>query len=197
MVRVAHKQFSCGHRVYVRQAAHEFSEFVSLRTLFLSKTCRSILSLFTLYSCSGTLLQEPSGTGSRNFVINLLDISSRLFIIASMRKTVGQHLAEFRKRANLTLRAVEAETGISNAYLSQLENGKVQQPSPKMLNKLAELYRVDFVHIMKLAGYPLPSVSAPGSSLHARLGPTTADEEEALADYLDFLRSKRPGRFTR
>ena len=111
-----------------------------------------------------------------------------------MGKTVGQHLADFRKRANLTLRAVEAETGISNAYLSQLENGKVQQPSPKMLKKLAELYRVEFVDIMKLAGYPLPSASAPGSSLHARLGPTTADEEEALAHYLDFLRSKRQGR---
>jgi transcriptional regulator with XRE-family HTH domain len=125
----------------------------------------------------------------------VLDISGKVLIITSMGRTFGQHLAESRKRASLSLRAVEAKTGISNAYLSQLENGKVQEPSPNILNKLAQLYRIDYLDVLKLAGYPLPSQSR--SSLQARLGPTTADEEEALADYLDFLRSKRQGRLVR
>jgi len=175
---------------------HEFSEFVQRTRSFLSGPTGPFYYFHFLFLLE-ILISRAERYGAGLFHINLLDISSNLFIIASMGKKVGQHLAEFRKRANLTLRAVEAETGISNAYLSQLENGRVQQPSPKMLKKLAELYRVDFVDILKLAGYPLPSVSDSGSSLHARLGPTTADEEEALADYLAFLRSKRPGRLPR
>ncbi len=46
--------------------------------------------------------------------------------------------------------------------------------------------------LLELAGYPVPgreSASAE-STIAARLGPVTKEEEEELADYLQFLRSK-------
>jgi len=107
---------------------------------------------------------------------------------------LGMYLASARNGKGLTLRAVEAVTGISNAYLSQLETGKIREPSPSNLHKLAELYGVPYASLLELAGYPVPSgksTRVSGSSLAARLGPTTTEEEDSLADYLAFLRSKR------
>ena len=44
-----------------------------------------------------------------------------------------------RKHLNLTLRQVEKQTGISNAYLSQLENGK-SSPSYDKVKTLINFY---------------------------------------------------------
>jgi transcriptional regulator with XRE-family HTH domain len=45
-----------------------------------------------------------------------------------------------RKTKGLTLRKVEEITGISNAYLSQLETGKIKQPSYTTVVTLIMLY---------------------------------------------------------
>ena len=110
-------------------------------------------------------------------------------------------LATARSRKGLSLRQVEAATGISNAYLSQLEGGRrVREPSPVLLHKLGELYGLAYAELLSAAGYPLPgpATERPDSthSIAARLGPTTEEEEEALLDYLHFLRSRgtRKGR---
>jgi len=100
-------------------------------------------------------------------------------------------LADARKRAGLTLRAVEAKTGISNAYLSQLENDKSKEPSPLVLHKLSQLYRISYAATLQAAGYPLPGRAASASTLAARIGPTSAEEDNALVEFLDFLRSRR------
>lgn len=47
---------------------------------------------------------------------------------------------ERRTKSKLTLREVETATGISNAYLSQLENGKIKRPSFEVVEKLHILY---------------------------------------------------------
>jgi len=46
-----------------------------------------------------------------------------------------------RKKSGFTLRKVEELTGISNAYLSQLETGKVKKPSYDTVVKLMALYQ--------------------------------------------------------
>jgi HTH-type transcriptional regulator, competence development regulator len=120
-----------------------------------------------------------------------------LGILSGMEKksdNLGTYLAVARSRKGLSLRAVEAETGISNAYLSQLETGKIREPSPSNLHKLGELYGVSYATLLELAGHPVPGVETrrpSESGIAARLGPTTKEEEEALADYLAFLRTKR------
>ena len=112
-------------------------------------------------------------------------------------KRLAQLLADGRKRRKLTLRAVQEEIGISNAYLSQLETGKVQSPSPVVLHKLSELYEVPYAVVMEAAGYPLPSnvkTDEPGTRLAARLGRVTREEEDAIVEYLRFIRTQRSRR---
>jgi transcriptional regulator with XRE-family HTH domain len=102
-------------------------------------------------------------------------------------------LRDARNRLGLSLREVETKTEVSNAYLSQLEGAKIKQPSPQILHKLCELYRVSYPMALEFAGYPVPNPSR--TSAHARfatrLGRTTPDEEEALLEYLQFLRSRK------
>ena len=109
---------------------------------------------------------------------------------------LGSYLMAARKRRDLKLREVEDATGISNPYLSQLETGKISAPSPKVLHKLAELYRVSYRVLLELAGHPVPGPSqGKTSELSARLGPVSPDEEEELMKYLEFLRTRKgPGK---
>jgi hypothetical protein len=57
---------------------------------------------------------------------------------------LGALLADLRMAKGLSLREVEEATGgtVSNAYLSQLEHGKIQKPSPNVVRSLAEVYVV-------------------------------------------------------
>ena len=100
---------------------------------------------------------------------------------------------ESRDRLGLTLREVEAKTKVSNAYLSQLESEKIKQPSPQTLHKLCELYGCSYSLALELAGYPVPTERQLTSAARfaARIGKTTPDEEMALVEYLQFLRSRK------
>lgn len=109
-------------------------------------------------------------------------------------QSLGAFLAKARSASGKTLRAVETETGISNAYLSQLENGKIKSPAPQNLHKLAAAYSVSYELLMELAGFPVPSNQGPSAnSMAARVGPVSNEEEAALVEYLQFLRSRKRG----
>ena len=99
-----------------------------------------------------------------------------------------------REGLQFSLRAVENQTGISNAYLSQIESDKIKQPSPNMLYKLCEVYDLSYSEVMELAGYPVPGEQPTEQQEMPRtssLGPITEEEQEALTEYLAFLRSKK------
>ena len=59
----------------------------------------------------------------------------------------------------MTLRQVEEATNreVSNAYLSQLENGKIKKPSPNILHALSTVYEISYDGLMEKAGYIVPS----------------------------------------
>ena len=101
-----------------------------------------------------------------------------------------------RELRKLSLREVEKATGISNPYLSQLENDKIAKPSPFFLHKLANLYEISYELLMEAAGYVQRKTVADGhpkTLAGAALFSTeklTSDEEQQLADYLNFIRSK-------
>ncbi len=63
---------------------------------------------------------------------------------------IGQMLK--RLRGDISLRGVQRLTGISNAYLSQIEKG-IRQPGPKLLKRLASLYGVGLQELLRKAGY--------------------------------------------
>ena len=111
---------------------------------------------------------------------------------------LGGLLAHLRVAKGLSLRQVEEATdkAVSNAYLSQLENGKIRKPSPNVLHSLAEVYAVPYEALMEKAGYLLPSngnKGGRGRRLAAfAIDDLTAEEEEELLKYLAFLRSRKP-----
>jgi transcriptional regulator with XRE-family HTH domain len=68
---------------------------------------------------------------------------------------LGQHLASIRTARGYSLRQVEELTNklVSNAYLSQIENNKIQKPSPNILHALARVYQTSYEQLMEFAGY--------------------------------------------
>lgn len=110
--------------------------------------------------------------------------------------TLGQYLASIRSDRKMSLRQVEEASGkeVSNAYLSQLENGKILQPSPTILNKIADIYGIEYMTLMQLAGYLPAAASRAGRDdriatfAEHNLSP---DEEAQLMEYLQFIRSKK------
>jgi len=55
--------------------------------------------------------------------------------------TFAEYLRIVRQVKGWTIREVERRSGISNAYICQLENGKTN-PTIVMLKKLAEVYEI-------------------------------------------------------
>ena len=112
-------------------------------------------------------------------------------------KDVSEVLKELRASKGLSLRQAEKKTGISNAYLSQLENGKIGQPSPHILHKLAEVYDTSYNDLMKLAGYikrkegERVRENVMADVAFSAMVDLTPAEKEAVIDYIKFLRSKR------
>jgi len=109
----------------------------------------------------------------------------------------GEYIKALREAKNMTLREVERLADVSNAYLSQLESGKVKQPSPLTLYKLSEIYGVSYELLMEKVGYPVSNSKeglhkeAYKNSIAYRVGSISDDEELELLNYLKFIRSRK------
>lgn len=82
-----------------------------------------------------------------NYFARTLDKASAiLYYISMMRITIEETLAQklktLRASRGLSLRELKKETGLSDAYLSQLENGKNANPGMRALRTLAKFYNV-------------------------------------------------------
>jgi len=121
-----------------------------------------------------------------------------------MASTLGEELKRLRESRGMTLRQVEEESGISNGYITQLENDKIREPSPNILHKLSLVYKVPYEQLMKSAGYFVPARDKKTQSVGSKeekerslasyalsAAKLTEEEEEALIDYLRFLRFKK------
>ncbi len=108
-------------------------------------------------------------------------------------RSLGQTLKNSRELMSLTLRQVEEATGISNAYLSQLENEKIKKPSANILYKLASIYNVGLDNLLVAAGIIEESEEAKNKLFNnAALSAEqlTPEEERALFAYLKILRQQ-------
>ncbi len=65
--------------------------------------------------------------------------------------TLGDFIAGQRRAAELTLRQLAEQTGISNPYLSQIERG-LRRPSAEVLQQLAKALRVSAETLYVRAG---------------------------------------------
>jgi transcriptional regulator with XRE-family HTH domain len=117
---------------------------------------------------------------------------------ARSQSALGGLLADLRAAKGFSLRQVEEATGraVSIAYLSQLEKGKIRQPSPSILHQLAAVYAVPYEALMEKAGYLRPPSEGGSAGRRKRLAAfaiddLTAEEEEELLKYLAFIRSRK------
>ena len=113
-----------------------------------------------------------------------------------MAKTLGQVLADARNKKGLSLRDVEKATGINNGHLSQIEKGNITKPAAGILWQLANVYELDFSHLMQLGekagpvGKRTASRSLVGTALHT-VGDLTPGEETELLQFMEQLRQRR------
>ena len=111
-----------------------------------------------------------------------------------MGKELKDILRDLRETQGLSLRDAEGKSGISNAYISQLESGKIQNPSPHMLHKLAKAYNVPYQTLMEAAGYLKPGSKNTEATKTIVLSATeelNEEEMEGVMKYIKFLRSQR------
>ena len=110
--------------------------------------------------------------------------------------TLGDYLKTLRKSNNLTLKQIEDNLGISNAYLSQLENNKIKSPSVYLLNKLSNLYDVPLAEILEKSGIvKKPKQTREETRLNSRIAFSTEkmskEEKKEVLEYLNYLKSKK------
>lgn len=112
--------------------------------------------------------------------------------------TLASFLADLRVAKGLTLRDVEEATNkdVSNAYLSQLEHGRITKPSPNILHSLAGVYGVAYETLMEKAGYIVAGGQGKPGQKHGRaatfaIDNLTPEEEAELLRYLAFMRSRK------
>jgi transcriptional regulator with XRE-family HTH domain len=118
-----------------------------------------------------------------------------------LAKEFGQYLQDLRLKANLSLRQVELKTGVSDSYLSQLENGKRGYPKPAILKKLAPVYKVSYQNLLKAAGiiesgefvYTPPEDTSPLESVIREFRAMKKDEQyETIKKLFDLIAEDKP-----
>lgn len=107
--------------------------------------------------------------------------------------SLGKKLKEARTLGLFTMKQVEEATGISNAYLSQLENDKIKQPATSILYKLAAFYKVDFQLLLSEAGLiEQPTSTGQNSKLLNSIAfyadGLTEEEGKEILEYIKFLK---------
>lgn len=112
-------------------------------------------------------------------------------------KTIGSTLKEARESKSLTLRQVEETIGISNAYLSQLENDKIKSPSANVLYKLASLYKVNLNDLLSETGIINKQQVAENNEnsewskrIAFSTGDLTEEQRNEVLNYIKYLKTK-------
>jgi transcriptional regulator with XRE-family HTH domain len=102
---------------------------------------------------------------------------------------LGAYLKDQRVSAQLSLRQLAEQAGVSNPYLSQIERG-LRKPSAEVLQQIAKALRISAEQLYVRAGILSPEDGVGGSVELAVLGDTrlTERQKQSLLDvYASFL----------
>lgn len=103
--------------------------------------------------------------------------------------SLGDYLKEQRTLAQLSLRQLAEQTGVSNPYLSQIERG-LRRPSAEVLQQIAKALRISAEQLYLRAGIVSPDEGLGGSVELAVLADPalTERQKQSLLDvYQSFL----------
>ncbi len=111
---------------------------------------------------------------------------------------LGEVLKKSRKNIGLTLRQIEDVSGISNAYLSQLENDKIKKPSANILYRISKIYKVELNDLLYAAGIieEAPVQNQDENQEFIQKIASSADElnesqKERVLEYLRFIKQSK------
>lgn len=103
-------------------------------------------------------------------------------------ESLGDYLHDQRRQAQLTLRQLAEQTGVSNPYLSQIERG-VRKPSAEVLHQIAKALQISAESLYVRAG--ILDQEASGSqvedAIRADAGLDERQQEALVAIYRSFL----------
>jgi transcriptional regulator with XRE-family HTH domain len=105
-----------------------------------------------------------------------------------MRAELGASLKHARARRGLSLERASAAAAISQGYLHKLEAGRVNNPSPRVLQRLAEVLDAPYARLMELAGYFVPAGARAPEAPLARSEPTNPMSASPTATNAELLR---------
>ena len=107
---------------------------------------------------------------------------------------LGARLRAQRESRDISLREMERRSGINSGYLSQLERDEIAQPTPSVLNRIAEPYGEPVEVLMEWAGYISTDPKGISPNVKRALNFIPDDindsELEALRAVLEALRGK-------
>ena len=108
--------------------------------------------------------------------------------VAGSLGTLGDYLKEQRLAAQLSLRQLADQVGVSNPYLSQIERG-LRKPSAEVMQQLARALRVSAEQLYVRAGIVHPDPGQAGSvelAVLAETGLTERQKQSLLDVYASF-----------
>ena len=115
-----------------------------------------------------------------------------------MLNELGKELHKAREKTGASLDAIAEAAKISGAYLHKLERGIVNNPSPRVLARVASALNIPYLRLMELAGYLGEEDSAqarkrtPSPRPHPLSGKELSQEEwRAVGAFINTLIAKR------
>lgn len=91
--------------------------------------------------------------------------------------SLGEYLKEQRVSAQMSLRQLADQAGVSNPYLSQIERG-LRKPSAEVLQQIAKALRISAEQVYVRAGILSPDSDAVGSVELAVMGDANLTERQ-------------------
>src|SRR4051812_4655053 len=114
--------------------------------------------------------------------------------VADKASTLGDYLRDQRRGAQLTLRQLADQAGVSNPYLSQIERG-LRRPSADVLQQLAKALRISAETLYVRAGILKPEdgeVRSVQLAILADTGLTERQKQSLLDVYQSFRAANAP-----
>jgi transcriptional regulator with XRE-family HTH domain len=104
-------------------------------------------------------------------------------------ESLGDYLREQRTSAQLSLRQLAEQAGVSNPYLSQIERG-LRKPSAEVLQQIAKALRISAEQLYIRAGIVSPTEGSDSSvelAILRDVGLTERQKQSLLDVYASFL----------
>jgi transcriptional regulator with XRE-family HTH domain len=109
--------------------------------------------------------------------------------------SLGSLLKEKRQAAGLSVTDLAVRLSVSRPYLSRLESGEYDHPSPMVLSQIAKCLNVGIEDLYAITGYMVPEdLPSFGPYLRAKHPTWPEAATRGLEDFYDFLKDKYSSR---